>query len=174
MRHTAMVPKGFIRFQVLESLSEKAMSGSEIMNDIEVRTGGRWKPSPGSVYPLLAWLQDNGYVKELPTDPDGLKRYELTPNGKKFLQEQRKIGARFRKEARFFLPPFLSLWFRIPPEKTVEVRETMHRLMSTFFSLGTTLEKNFSEEALEQACKVLEETADKLEEINQKIGGIKE
>ena len=77
LRHTAMVPKGFIRYHVLECLSQKPMSGSELMEDIERHTGGCWKPSPGSIYPLLSWLQDNGHIKELPVE-NGLKRYELT------------------------------------------------------------------------------------------------
>jgi len=170
-----MVPKGFIRCHVLESLSEKPMSGSEIMDEIEKRTNGLWKPSPGSVYPLLAWLQDNGYVKELSTDENGLKRYQLTEKGMNLLEEQRKIGVKFRKEAKFFAPPFLgALWFKIPPEKTVEVRETMRRLLSAFFDLGGSLESKFSEEALEQACKVLDETAEKLEDINRKLGDTKD
>ena len=174
MRHTAIVPKGFIRYHVLESLSEKPMSGSEIMDEIEKRTNGRWKPSPGSVYPLLAWLQDNGYLKELPTDQSGLKRYELTQNGKKLLKEQRKIKMEFRKDAKFFAPPFLgALWFRIPPEKTAGVRESMHRAMSAFFELGASLEKKFSKEALDQARKVLDDTANRLEEINRKLKGSK-
>jgi len=91
MKHTAMVPKGFIRYQVLESLSKKAMSGSEIINEIEARTNGRWKPSPGSIYPLLSWLQDNGHIKELPSDQSGMKRYELTDKGKVLLEQQRKV-----------------------------------------------------------------------------------
>ena len=170
MRHTALVPKGFIRYHVLESLSERPMSGSEIMDHIEKRTSGRWKPSPGSIYPLLALLQDNGYVKELPTDQNGLKRYELTQSGKTLLEEQRKIGSKFRKEAKFFPPPFLgALWFKIPPEKTTEVRESMHRMVSAFFDLGTSLEKHFSVEFLDQARQVLDETTEKLEKINKKM-----
>jgi DNA-binding PadR family transcriptional regulator len=150
------------------------MSGSEIMDEIEKRTNGRWKPSPGSVYPLLAWLQDNGYLKELPTDQNGLKRYELTQNGKKLLEEQRKIKMEFRKDAKFFAPPFLgALWFRIPPEKTAGVRESMHRAMSAFFELGASLEKKFSKEALDQARKVLDDTANRLEEIDRKLKGSK-
>jgi DNA-binding PadR family transcriptional regulator len=172
MRHTAIVPKGFIRYHVLESLAEKPMSGSEIMDEIERRTNGRWKPSPGSIYPLLAWLQDNGYLKELPTNQNGLKRYELTQNGKSLLEEQRKIRMKFRKEAKFFAPPFLgALWFRIPPERTAGVRESMHKAMSAFFELGASLEDKFSDEALGQARKVLDETAEKLQKINRSLKG---
>jgi DNA-binding PadR family transcriptional regulator len=172
MRHMAMVPKGFIRYYVLESLSEKPMSGSEIISEIEKKTEGRWKPSPGSIYPLLSWLQDNGYIKELPAEKNGMKRYALTDEGKTLLEEQRKIRTKFRKEARFMPPPLLGgLWFRIPPEKTVELRKSMHRVFSAFFELGITLEGKFSEEAIDNVQKILNETAEKFEELNQKLKG---
>jgi DNA-binding PadR family transcriptional regulator len=172
MRHTAIVPKGFIRYQVLELLSEKAMSGSEIMNEVEKKTDGRWRPSPGSIYPLLSWLQDNNYIKELPAEQDGMKRYTLTEKGKTLLEEQRKIRTKFRKEARFMPPPFLGgLWFRIPPEKTVELRRSMHRVVSAFFELGSALEEKFSEQAIEDVQKILNETAEKLEGLNRKLKG---
>ena len=170
MRHTAMVPKGFIRYQVLEALSEKPMSGSEIMDEIEKRTSGHWKPSPGSIYPLLAWLQDNGYVTELESHEGGMKRYQLTEKGKTLYDEEKKIKRSFRREAKMFPPPFLgALWFRIPPEKTAEVRESVKRLMIAFFEFGTTLEANFSEQAVEEARKVLDETAERIEKINKDL-----
>jgi DNA-binding PadR family transcriptional regulator len=172
MRHTAIVPKGFIRYQVLELLSEKPMSGSEIMNKIEKKTDGHWKPSPGSIYPLLSWLQDNNYIKELPAEQDGMKRYTLTDNGKALFEEQRRIRTKFRKEARFMPPPFLGgLWFHIPPEKTVELRRSMHRVVSAFFELGSALEEKFSEQAIEDVQKILNETASKLEGLNRKLKG---
>jgi DNA-binding PadR family transcriptional regulator len=172
MKHTAIVPKGFIRHQVLELLSEKSMSGSEIMNEIEKRTNGRWRPSPGSIYPLLAWLQDNDFVKEVSAEDGGMKRYELTEKGKTLLEEQRKIKMNFRKEVKFMPPPFLgALWFQIPQEKTIKLRESMHRVFSAFFELGGTLERKFSEQAIEDVEKILNETAEKLEELNKRLEG---
>jgi len=188
VRHTAMVPKGFIRYQVLESLGEKPMSGSEIINEIEGRTNGRWKPSPGSIYPLLAWLQDNGHVKELPADQSGMKRYELTESGRALLEEQKKIIAEqrkkmeeytknrmgFRKE-RFFGPPFIGAFLSgLPQEKLVETRKTMRRLVTAFFELGRNIEEHASEEAFDEALKLLNKTAEKLEETNQKLKGEKD
>jgi DNA-binding PadR family transcriptional regulator len=162
-----LVPKGFLRQNVLELLSEKPMSGSEIIDEIEKRTNGRWKPSPGSVYPLLAWLQDNGYVKEIVAEDGGMKRYTLTDKGKTLLEEGRKI----KKEARLLPPPFLgALWFRIPPEKTVKLRESMNRVVCAFFELASSLQEHFSEQVIEEVQKVLDETAEKLEEINKKFG----
>jgi DNA-binding PadR family transcriptional regulator len=139
------------------------------MNEIEKRTSGRWKPSPGSVYPLLAWLQDNGYVNELPTDQNGLKRYELTASGKALLEEQRKIGMNSKDEGRFFGPPFFgALWFRLPPEKTEELRKSLRRVVAAFLELGYGLEHSFSEKTIEEVQKILDETAEKLESLNKK------
>jgi DNA-binding PadR family transcriptional regulator len=173
MRHTAMVPKGFLRYQVLEALNEKPMSGSEIMEEIEKHTGGFWKPSPGSIYPLLSWLQDNSYIKELPTE-NGLKRYELTESGKELLEEQKKIRKKFREEVGFLPAPFFdSLLMKIPPEKTVEIRNSIRRVAMAFFQLGNTLQEKFSEQALNEAINAVDEASRKLEEINKKLKGEK-
>ena len=86
LRHTASVPKGLLRFYVFKLLKDKPMSGSEIMEAVKKQTGGQWKPSPGSVYPLLTWLRENNYTKELPKEVTGIKRYMLTEKGEKFLK----------------------------------------------------------------------------------------
>jgi DNA-binding PadR family transcriptional regulator len=173
MRHTAMVPKGFIRYHVLEALNEKPMSGSELMEEIEKRTGGSWKPSPGSIYPLLAWLQDNGHVKELPTE-NGLKRYELSQSGKSLLEEQKKIRKKVREEVGFLPAPFFDTFFmRMPPEQTAEIGCSIKRLAISFFHLATTLQEKFSEQALNEALNAVNETSKKLEEINNKLKGDK-
>jgi DNA-binding PadR family transcriptional regulator len=193
MKHTAMVPKGFIRYQVLESLAEKPMSGSEIINQIESRTNGRWKPSPGSIYPLLAWLQDNGHVKELPMDQGGMKRYQLTDSGKTLLEEQRKITeeqrekiAKYREEfrrngkGRFYGPPFFGPPFMVPPwmapptETVAKVRTSVRQLMAGLFELVSNAEEKHSEQAIDETVKVLDDAARKLEEINRELEGKKD
>ena len=166
-----MVPKGFIRYHVLEALSQKPMSGSELMDEIERHTGGFWKPSPGSIYPLLSWLQDNGYIKELPVE-NGLKRYELTESGKALLDEQKQIRKKFREEVGFLPAPFFdSFLMKIPPEKTAEIRKSIKRLATSFFQLGSTLQEKFSEQALDEALSVVDEASRKFEEIDKKIKG---
>jgi DNA-binding PadR family transcriptional regulator len=169
LRHTAMVPKGFIRLHVLEALSHKPMSGSELMENIESHTGGFWKPSPGSIYPLLSWLQDNQYITELPVE-NGLKRYELTESGKTLLEEQKKIRKKFREEVGFLPAPFFDNFLtKIPPEKTAEIRNSMRQLAITFFKLSTAIQENFSEEALDEALIVVNEASKKFEEITKKL-----
>ncbi len=166
-----MVPKGFLRYHVLEALSQKPMSGSELMESIEKHTGGFWKPSPGSIYPLLNWLLEKGYVKELPTE-NGLKRYELTANGKALLEDQKTERRKFR-EQRGFAPGtfFDNILTKIPAEKSAEIRESMKRLAISLFHLGATLQEKYSAEAISESLKVVNETAAKLEEINSKLKG---
>ena len=64
------------------------MSGTEIAEQIYEQTGGRWKPSSGSIYPLLAWMLNKGFTKESIKGEEGLKRYTFTDEGSKFLNKQ--------------------------------------------------------------------------------------
>ncbi|MEM2137066.1 MAG: PadR family transcriptional regulator [Candidatus Methanomethylicia archaeon] len=169
-KHMAVVPKGFLRYQILKLLNEKPLSGSEIMNEIERRTNGFWKPSPGSVYPLLSWLQDKGYIKEAESEEAGVKRYTLTDEGRKFFEEQRMLRDELMKRGRIFVPPFFGdLWFRISSKDAIKIRMTLSRLIKAFLDLGVTLEEKFSEQALNEAIKVLDEAAVRIEEIKEKI-----
>jgi DNA-binding PadR family transcriptional regulator len=169
MRHNAMVPKGFLRFHVLEALNEKPMSGSELMDEIGKNMGGNWKPSPGSIYPLLAWLQDNQYITELPTE-NGLKRYQLTQTGKDLLEEQTKVREKFRSEVGFMANPFFDRFFgNVPKEKTEQIRASMKQLMISAIKMGKTLRENYSEKDLDAALKVLDEASKKIDEINTKL-----
>ena len=141
------------------------------MDQIGKHTGGVWKPSPGSIYPLLAWLQDNSYVKEIPTE-NGLKRYELTQNGKDLLEEQMKIREKFSENSGFLNSPFLDRFFgNIPEEKTRQIRGSMRQLVVSSIKLAKTLRQNYSEKELDEALKVLDEAAKKLDEINSSIKG---
>jgi DNA-binding PadR family transcriptional regulator len=174
MRHNAMVPKGFIRLHLLEALEESPKSGSEIMDQIEKHTNGFWKPSPGSIYPLLAWLHEKGYITELPTE-NGLKRYQLTESGKQLLEEQKSIRKKFREQVGFLPAPFFEgLIFKIPEEKTAEIRDSIRQLAITFFKMGNSLQKNFSEKALDEAVSIIKETTQKLEELDKKLKADKE
>ncbi len=170
MRHTAMVPKGFIRFHVLKSLSERPMSGSELMENIEKHAGGFWKPSPGSIYPLLAWLQDQGYVKELPTE-NGMKRYELTQSGRSLLGEQQQVMKKFRETMGFSQSPFSAFFMKVPPEKASVARATMKRAGIAMFQLSSALQEDFSEQAFDEAVRAIDGAAFKLEEITRKLKG---
>src|SRR5690606_36243181 len=56
------VGRGDVRAAILSLLSEQPMHGYQIIQQIEERSGGSWKPSPGSVYPTLQLLTDEGLI----------------------------------------------------------------------------------------------------------------
>jgi DNA-binding PadR family transcriptional regulator len=70
------IPRGFSRQYILSILREQPMTGKEIINKATEQSDGRWKPSPGLIYPLLGRLLDEGLVTE---DKDG--RYAVTKKG---------------------------------------------------------------------------------------------
>jgi len=72
--------RGDVRAAVLSLLAEKPMHGYQIMAEIEERSGGSWKPSPGSVYPTLQLLADEGLI--LAEESNGRKTYSLTEAGR--------------------------------------------------------------------------------------------
>jgi DNA-binding PadR family transcriptional regulator len=69
--------KGGLRMWALSVLLQSPKNGAEIMDQIEIATQGWWRPSPGSVYPLLEELQKDGKIRKL---EDG--KYEVTEQGK--------------------------------------------------------------------------------------------
>jgi len=72
--------KGDVRSAVLALLLEQPMHGYQIIREIEERSGGSWKPSPGSVYPTLQLLTDEGLVQA--EESAGRKTYALTDEGR--------------------------------------------------------------------------------------------
>lgn len=74
------IPKGNVRGLLLAALLDGPAHGYELMRRLEGEAGGRWRPSPGSVYPLLQVLEDEGLVRG--RDSDGRKVYELTERGR--------------------------------------------------------------------------------------------
>jgi DNA-binding PadR family transcriptional regulator len=69
-----------VRLAILALLAESPMHGYQIIQEITERSGGRWTPSPGSVYPTLQALADGGLVRS--TETDGKRVYELTDAGR--------------------------------------------------------------------------------------------
>ncbi|CAN5124258.1 hypothetical protein BH09ACT5_BH09ACT5_13740 [soil metagenome] len=72
--------RGDVRAAVLALLAERPMHGYQIIHEIEERSGGSWKPSPGSVYPTLQLLADEGLISA--EESNGRKTYSLTEEGR--------------------------------------------------------------------------------------------
>jgi DNA-binding PadR family transcriptional regulator len=71
--------RGDIRLAVLAVLAEGEGHGYDVIQRLEAKAGGRWRPSPGSVYPTLQLLEDEGLARA--TERDGKRVYALTEAG---------------------------------------------------------------------------------------------
>ncbi len=78
--------RGDIRTAALLLLAEEPRNGYQIMQEVEERSGGLWRPSPGSVYPALAQLEDEGLIRS--EEQDGRKLFVLTDAGRAAVQER--------------------------------------------------------------------------------------
>ena len=72
--------RGNVRAALLALLAERPMHGYEMITELETRTGGVWRPSPGSVYPTLQLLEDEGLITS--EESGGRRRFTLTETGR--------------------------------------------------------------------------------------------
>jgi DNA-binding PadR family transcriptional regulator len=80
--------RGDVRAALLLLLEEEPRNGYGLMEEIERRSGGTWRPSPGSVYPALAQLEDEGLVEA--EEADGRRSFRLTEAGAAHVEENRE------------------------------------------------------------------------------------
>ncbi len=79
--------RGDVRAAILALLAEQPRNGYQIMQELEQRSGGVWRPSPGSVYPALAQLEDEGLVRA--EEQAGGRVFALTAQGKAYVAEHK-------------------------------------------------------------------------------------
>jgi DNA-binding PadR family transcriptional regulator len=72
----SVIPRGFSRHYVLALLKEQPMTGKEIIDKAILQSDGKWKPSPGLIYPMLGRLLEEGLINE--TDSG---KYRITSKG---------------------------------------------------------------------------------------------
>ena len=167
MRHAAMVPKGYLRYQLLNKLNEKPMSGSEIMSELESETRGYWRPSPGSIYPLLAWLQDQKLITEAEQTEPGIRRYKLTDSGKTFLQTETKS----REEINKNLQSLGNMWYGPRWRNAGETGKTAREFFRAVRELHHELRRDHPKEIIEPAKLALEEATNKVQEATRILRG---
>ncbi len=81
------VARGDVRAAILALLAEEPMHGYQVIQELAERSGGVWQPSPGSVYPTLQQLEDEGLVRSQETD--GRRVYHLTDAGRAEFDQRR-------------------------------------------------------------------------------------
>ena len=105
-RVNSVIPRGFSRQYILNLLKEKPMSGKEIIDFAIYESEGKWKPSPGLIYPMLGRLLEEGLISETENG-----KYKITHKGvgiaediqsiQKILQKQLDVMFRFGSIGRF-------------------------------------------------------------------------
>jgi DNA-binding PadR family transcriptional regulator len=83
-----MFEQGGLKFVILRLLDEKPRHGYEIIKELEERSGGRYTPSPGTVYPTLTMLEEMGFASAA-TEEGGKKVYSITDAGRQHLAENK-------------------------------------------------------------------------------------
>lgn len=85
------VRRGDVRAAILDVLAAEPMNGYQVIQQISERSGGAWKPSPGSVYPTIQQLEDEGLVEG--REPDGRRELHLTEAGRRYVEENPELIA---------------------------------------------------------------------------------
>lgn len=86
-RRSRWFGSGDMKYVILKLLKERPMHGYEVMKALEEHTHGCYTPSPGTVYPTLQWLEDEGLVQC--EEVEEKKVYSITQAGEEFLEENK-------------------------------------------------------------------------------------
>ena len=98
LTHPQGAPRGLLLHYMLRKIAQSPCHGYEILQDIESKTEGAWRPGAGSIYPILKKLVAKGYIKaDAGARGADRKVYSITPNGLEFIKEDEKM---FRNSAR--------------------------------------------------------------------------
>lgn len=83
---------GGLKFVLLHLVCEKPSHGYELIKSIEDKLSGSYSPSPGTVYPTLTMLEEQGYLVGQSADAGGRKSYRITEDGKAYLEDNRTLA----------------------------------------------------------------------------------
>jgi DNA-binding PadR family transcriptional regulator len=74
-----------VRGAILTLLAERPMNGYELITELEARSEGRWRPSPGAMYPALNKMEHHGAITSV--EVDHKRQFQLTDHGREMLAE---------------------------------------------------------------------------------------
>lgn len=141
------VRRGDVRSAILDVLAgaDEPINGYQVIQQIAERTGGQWKPSPGSVYPTIQQLEDEGLVEDAPT---GRKALQLTTEGREFVRDHAdELAALWR--------PFEQ---QADDEDAVNLRQVIGQTVGAIVQVATT----GTPDQMEKAIAILSDTRRRL------------
>src|SRR2546426_6202162 len=130
-------PKGLLRYYILHKIAQRPIHGYEIIQDIDSKTEGAWRPGAGSLYPILKKLVSEGLIKAEPElSAEATRRvYQITPKGVESLVHAKEMFANFQQRFGSLRRLFIDL---IDPEN-----------LATFFVDGSNRQFQMAQEMLE-------------------------
>jgi DNA-binding PadR family transcriptional regulator len=139
---------GDLRLVLLAMIEEKPRHGYELIKELELKFGGAYSPSPGSVYPTLTLLEELGHVRS--TASDGTKRLvEITDDGRQYVRDNQaaldSAMARMAMAAR-------AASGEMPPS---DVHHAMHTLKAALMFHRS----GWNARETERVCKIIEQAA---------------
>src|ERR1700737_362073 len=120
--------RGDLKYVILDLLKDQPRHGYDIIRALEDRMGGRYRPSPGSVYPTLQMLEDLGYVTS--NQEEGKKVYSITDEGRRYLTEQASTIDDIRSR-------ISAGWDAAQRPETADLMHELQQLARALFRQGT-------------------------------------
>lgn len=151
-----------LRYLIGDVLIEGPAAGSEIADEIEYLTG--WRPTPGSIYPLLAKLEDEGFIQLAEDASPLLKRYTLTPQGHA-IEERRKAEATPRVRARCYA--FLQIYSKFFMGMDNGFLDTQSRLLHAIEAIYPHLPQDPA--SASKVHQLLKQTTERLEDLKRQL-----
>jgi DNA-binding PadR family transcriptional regulator len=139
--------RGDVRLALLMLLAvDHPLNGYQLMQGLEERSDGRWRPSPGSVYPALQQLEDEGLIRSVQTEGESGRAFELTDQGREHLTERGEQKAPWEQDADEADHP------------RARIRHAIGGLMRAVMHVG----QDGTPEQVDEALQILEEARKKL------------
>jgi DNA-binding PadR family transcriptional regulator len=150
----SVVPRGFSRYFILESLKKHPYTGKEIIDLAVKQSDGKWKPSPGLIYPLLGRLLDDNLIEET---KDG--KYQITRKGRAMTDDLETLNNIVKNQ--------FDVMFRIGSIGKFVAMDLLERITSIGNSLSSNV-SNMTKEETTKYKKFLESELQKLESVEKK------
>ena len=150
------IPRGFSRHYILSLLKEKPMTGKEIIDYAIYESAGKWKPSPGLIYPMLGRLLDEGLIYEIENG-----KYKITNKGIGIAEDIKSVQNILQKQ--------LDVVFRFGNIGKFMAMDLIDRVSS----IGSTLSANLDKMTEQEREKYKEFLITELKKIEEQENNLK-
>ncbi|MFQ5703795.1 MAG: helix-turn-helix transcriptional regulator [Gemmatimonadales bacterium] len=149
---------GDMKYVILKLLNDKPMHGYEVMKELEQHMRGCYKPSPGTIYPTLQWLEDEGLVRC--DEVEGKKVYAITDEGRRFLAEHKSTVDEIFDRVDEMLDGFLS-------DPMPELTKRIGKLVTRAYKLSWKLRDDRVKQ--DEIVRILDQANDAIETLMAEV-----